>query len=99
MSYFRLTEDDWHLRELDKWIRHRLRCIVWRHWKKPRTRMKNLRKLGVRKRIAVSAVYTDAGPWKASKLPAMQMAYPNSTLAGMGLRSLLDEYRRFASLS
>lgn len=99
VSYFRLTEDDWYLKELDKWIRHRLRCIVWRHWKKPRTRMKKLRKLGVRGRIAAAAAYTEAGPWKASKLPAMQMAYSNGTLAGMGLRSLLDEYRRFASLS
>jgi RNA-directed DNA polymerase len=97
-SYFRMAEVDWCLRELDSWIRHRLRWIVWRHWKNPGTRMKNLRKLGVRKDIAFSGAYGNAGPWKASRLPAMQMAYPNSTLAGMGLRSLLDEYRRFASL-
>lgn len=98
-SYFRMAEVDWHLRALDSWIRHRLRCIIWRHWKKPRTRIKNLRKLGVPKHIAISAACTNAGPWKASTLHAVHTALPNSKFSEMGLRSFLNEYRRFASSS
>jgi len=97
VSYFRMSEVDWCLKDLDSWIRHRLRCIAWRHWKNPRIRMRNMRKLGVREHIAATAAYADAGPWRASTLHAVHTALPNSMLSEMGLRSLLDEYRRFAS--
>ncbi len=95
-SYYRLSEVIWPFKMLDKWIRRRLRCIIWRHWKTPRTRMKSLIKRGVPPRIATSAAYANAGPWKASNLPGVNMAFPNKTLKRWGLRSLLDEHRRFA---
>jgi group II intron reverse transcriptase/maturase len=98
-AYFRMAEVDWNLRTLDSWIRHRLRCIIWRHWKRPKTRMKNLQKLGVPAHIATSAAYAEVGPWKASTLHAVHTALPNRKFSQMGLKSLLDEYRRFASLS
>ena len=97
VSYFRLTELKWPLEALDKRIRRRIRCIIWRHWKTPRTRMQELIKRGVPKHIANAAAYANAGPWKASNLPGMNMAFPNKTLHKWGLRSLLDEHRRFAS--
>ena len=96
VSYYRQTEPTWMLRNLDKWIRRRIRNLVWRHWKRPRTRLKKLLSMKIPRRIAMGAAYTRAGPWKASMLPAMHMAYPNKTLKEMGLKSLLDEHRRFA---
>jgi RNA-directed DNA polymerase len=95
-SYYRLSELIWPLKKLDSWIRRRLRCIIWRHWKTPRTRLRNLMKRGVPIYIAKSAAYANAGPWKASILPGMTMAFPNRTLKQWGLRNLLDEHRRFA---
>lgn len=95
-SYYRLSELIWPLKKLDNWIRRRTRCIIWRHWKTPKTRLKNLLKRGVPMHVARPAAYANAGPWKASKLPGMNMAFPNSTLQQWGLRSLLDEHRRFA---
>jgi len=96
VSYYRLAELVWPIRKLDKWIRRRIRWTIWRQWKTPRTRLKNLLKLGVPLHVAKSAAYSNAGPWRASRLPGMQAAYPNKVLKQMGLRSLLDEYRRFA---
>jgi len=95
-AYYRLSEVVWPFKKLDGWIRRRIRCIIWRHWKTPRTRLKRLLKLGVSYHVAKPTAYNNAGPWKSSKLPGMHTAYPNKTLKRMGLRSLLDEYRRFA---
>lgn len=96
VSYYRQTEVKWVLRNLDKWIRRRIRCLVWRQWKRPRTRLRRLLKQKIPRHTAMAAAYTKAGPWKASRLPAMHMAYPNKKLKEMGLKSLLDEHRRFA---
>jgi hypothetical protein len=52
---------------------------------------------GVPLHVARSLACSNAGPWKASCHPAMQMAYSNKTLAQMGLKSLFNEYQRFNS--
>lgn len=96
VSYYRLSELVWPIKKLDKWIRRRVRCIIWRHWKTPKTRMKRLLELGVPLHVAHPTAYSNAGPWKSAKLPGIHTAFPNSTLKQLGLRSLLDEYRRFA---
>jgi len=46
INYFKLTETKQFAEELDGWIRRRLRNIIWRQWKRPRTRYKNLLKRG-----------------------------------------------------
>lgn len=96
VSYYRLSEDDWSFNNLDRWIRRRMRCTIWRLWKRPRTRLKKLIQLGVPPHVAIANVYSDAGPWKASRHPGMHTAFPNKALKRMGLKSLLDEYRRLA---
>jgi len=95
-SYYRLAEVIWPLKNLDSWIRHRIRAIIWRHWKTPKTRMKNLIKRGLSKEAARQTAYTRAGPWRAATIPGMHMAFTNKTLKGWGLKSLLDEHRKFA---
>lgn len=47
MAYFRLIETPGKMRDLDCWIRHRLRMCMLKQWRKPRTRLRNLRALGV----------------------------------------------------
>ena len=96
VSYYRLSEVEWPFKKLDSWIRRRVRTILWRHWKTPKTRLKKLRKLGVPYRTAQVTAYNNVGPWMSAKLPGMHMAYPNAVLKQMGLKSLLDDYHRFA---
>lgn len=95
-SYYRLSQWFWTFKGLDSWIHRRIRCLIWRHWKTPKTRQRNLLKRGVPIYIAKPTAYGNAGPWKASKLPGMNMAFPNKVLERWGLKSLLNEYRRFA---
>lgn len=96
VSYYRLTELIWPLKKLDSWIRRRIRWIIWRHWKTPKTQQRNLLRRGVPMYVAKPNAYANAGPWKSAALPGIQMAFPNKTLKRWGLKSLLNEHRRFA---
>ena len=97
ISYYRLAELKWPLKKLDSWIRRRIRVLIWRHWKTPKTRLRRLLEHGVPIHVAKPNAYANAGPWKSAALPGMNMAFPNETLYRWGLKSLLDEHRRFAN--
>ena len=62
MAYFRLTETKRALEELDGWIRHKLRCILWRQWKRPYTRAQNLMKAGLTEERAWRSATNQRGP-------------------------------------
>ena len=47
VAYFRLAEAETSFEELDQWLRRKLRCILWRQWKRPRTRIRELAEAGV----------------------------------------------------
>jgi RNA-directed DNA polymerase len=60
--------------DLDNWIRRRVRMAYWRQWRKPRTKVRQLMKLGVRVQSAVACGITSKGPWRSSKTPGIQQA-------------------------
>jgi len=95
MAYFRLTETKRALEELDGWIRHKLRCILWRQWKRPYTRAKNLMKAGLTEERAWRSACNQRGPWWNSGASHMNQAFPKSSFDRLGLVSLLDTMRRF----
>jgi len=49
VNYFRLSSVKRAFEELDEWLRRKLRCILWRQWKKPRTRARKLMERGIEK--------------------------------------------------
>jgi len=89
IAYFRLSETTSFAGELDRWIRRRLRCVIWRQWKSPRTRYKRLRRLGLKEDLARRPVWNGRGPWHNSGSLAMSVSLPPRTFAAMGLISLL----------
>ncbi len=94
MAYFRLTETKRALEELDGWIRHKLRCILWRQWKRPYTRAMNLMKAGLTEERAFRSAFNQRGPWWNSGASHMNQAFPKSFFDRSGLVSLLDTMRR-----
>ena len=86
-GYFGRCETPTVLRRMDEWIRRRIRAIVWRQWKRGRTRFKALRRLGVGKDLAAQAAGSARGPWRLSMSPALSIALPNVALAKLGLVS------------
>jgi len=76
--------------ELDHWIRRRVRMAYWRQWRKPRTKIGSLIKLGVHVRSAVACGITSKGPWRSSRTPGIQQALSNAYLKSQGLYALRD---------
>ena len=94
MAYFRLSETKRAVEELDGWIRHKLRCILWRQWKRPYTRAQNLMKRGLTEDRAFRSAFNQRGPWWNSGASHMNQAFPKSFFDRLGLVSLLDTMRR-----
>jgi RNA-directed DNA polymerase len=87
-GYFGFCQTPSVLRTLDQWIRRRLRAIVWKQWKRGRTRYANLRRCGVGRDLAAPTAGSPHGPWRLSKSPALNIALSNAFLASRGLPSL-----------
>lgn len=96
MSYFRLAEVKSTFESLDMWLRRRLRLLLWRQWKKPRTRFKRLVSLGIDQERAKRSVGNGRGPWWNAGASHLNQAVPTKRLRSLGLMSLLDEHRRLA---
>lgn len=90
IGYFRLAAAKKHCGELDGWIRRRLRMCLWKQWKKPKTRLRNLRALGVPEWAARKMAASQRGPWEMSRNTnnALATAYWQK----QGLKSLLERY-------
>jgi RNA-directed DNA polymerase len=99
INYFRLSSVKVAFEELDGWIRRRLRCVIWRHWKNPATRAKKLIQRGIERETAYISAYNGRGAWWNSGSPHMNMAFPAKWLAQQGLISLLSQHQRFQNLS
>ncbi|NNU05553.1 group II intron reverse transcriptase/maturase [Escherichia coli] len=97
ISYFRLTEVRGVLEELDGWIKRKLRCLLWRQWKRPGTRTKNLQRAGLSKDRAMISAYNNHGPWWNSGASHMNQAIKNAWFRRLGLISLLEQQRQFQS--
>ena len=98
-AYFKLTETKRVPEELDGWIRHKLRCNLWRQWKRPYTRACNLMKAGLTEERAWRSACNQRGPWCNSGASHMNQAFPKSYFDRLGLVSLLDTTRRLQCLS
>jgi RNA-directed DNA polymerase len=97
ISYFRLAEVKGVLEELDSWLRRKLRCLLWRHWKRSRTRMKELMKRGLEKLRAWKSSVNGRGAWWNAGASHMNEAFPRSYFDRLGLISLLDQLRKLQS--
>ena len=78
-------------KELDGNIRYRLRMCIWKHWKTPQNRAKNLIKLGVPQWSAWKTAYIH-GYARPARCGDLQIAISNKRLASFGLVSMLDYY-------
>ena len=95
VNYFKLAEVKGVFEELDGWIRRKLRNILWRHWKRPYTRAKNLMRRGLPEERAWRSATNGRGPWWNSGASHMNQAFPKKYFDDHGLISLLTEHRRF----
>lgn len=90
-AYFRLATTPSVYKELDEWIRRRLRQMQWKRWKRGTTRYRELVRLGVPKeRAALGAGGTS--PWRMSRTPVIHEALSNAYWRNTGLESIAERY-------
>jgi RNA-directed DNA polymerase len=87
-GYYRFTEATYIFKEVDSWIRRRLRCYLWKQW--GRRQHRELRKRGVRGELVWNTAKSAHGPWRLSRSPALMYALPWHYFAKLGLPSLYE---------
>ncbi len=96
VSYFRLARVKGIFEDLDQWIRRRLRCILWRQWKKPWTRARKMTQMGLERERAWISAFNGRGPWWNAGASHMNVCVTAAWLHKQGLVSLLYTHQRFA---
>lgn len=98
-GYFALADTKSIFIELDGWIRRRLRMCLWKNWKRPKTKVRNLINLGVPKWKAYEWGNSRKGYWRLSNSPILHKTLDNSYWSNRGLKSLLNRYKFLRHLS
>jgi len=93
INYFRLAQNKRLIEGLDGWVRRRLRCLLWRQWKRPRTRERKLLELGLDRERAWQSAVNGHGSWWNAGASHMNHALPTAFFTRMRLLSLLDTQR------
>jgi RNA-directed DNA polymerase len=85
LGYFGDCQTPSVLQSLESWLRRRLRSVVWKQWKRGRTRFRELRKRGVGEDLAAQTAGSPHGPWRIANSPALSLALSNAYFAELGL--------------
>jgi len=85
IGYFGFCQTPSVLRALDSWIRRRLRCFIWKGWRRGRTRYAALRARGLGKDLAAITAGASRSHWRMSASPGMNTAFPNAFFSDIGL--------------
>ena len=96
LNYFRMASIQGKLKELDGWLRNRLRYCIWHHWKKPERKRKNLIRLGVAPDHAYQWSRTRMGGWAVAQSPILVTTITLERLHKRGYEAMLEYYEKIA---
>ena len=92
VNYFSLADMKGLLRETDEWLRHKIRTIYWKQWKKVKTKYKELKKLGVEEEKAWICANMRNGNWYCGGYFVLQTAFNNKKLRELGYPTFTEFY-------
>ena len=94
LGYFGIASMRTTMQRWDKWLRRRIRMYIWKQWKKPKTRVESLIKLGVPKERAWIAARTRKAYWRCAAMPIVQEGLSKEILARAGYYSIQTRYEQ-----
>ena len=97
LNYYAIADMKNTMAEWNKWLRRRIRMYIWKQWKKPKTKFRNLRKLGIPERYAWMAANCRRGYWFTVETGAVKRAITNKRLASAGYLDLSLAYESIQS--
>lgn len=92
INYFGIAQGYQKCIDLDHWIRRRVRMYYWKQWRKVRTKVRNLIRLGVSQRLAISCGISSKSYWHSARTEGINIALSNEYLAQQGYYSLRDRW-------
>lgn len=93
-TYFALADSIGPFRDLDSWLRRRGRQFLWKRWKVPKARRRNLVALGMSPKLAYSASYSRRGPWNVAATVILMSSATNAYWDKAGLRGFCNPYQK-----
>ena len=93
LNYYGIASMKNPIEEVNKWLYHRIRMCIWKQWKKPRTKVKNLMKMGIPKDLAWQAGNSRRGYWFTTQTVAVNMAMTRERLIASGFYDLATAYQ------
>ena len=92
VNYFGMADMKALLTKIDEWLRHKIRAIYWKQWKKVKTKFKELKKVGVDKEKAWICANMRNGNWYCSGYFVLQTAFNNKKLQELGYPTFMEYY-------
>ena len=93
LNYYGLADMKNPIEDLNGWLCHRIRMCIWKQWKKPKTKRKNLLKLGVSEDLALQAANSRRGYWFVTHTMAVNRALTKERLIHNGFYDLATAYQ------
>ena len=93
LNYYGIASMKNPIEEVKKWLYHRITMCIWKQWKKPRTKVKNLMKMGIPKDLAWQAGNSRRGYWFTTQTVAVNMAMTRERLIASGFYDLATAYQ------
>ena len=93
LNYYGIAEMKNRIEELNKWLYHRIRMCIWKQWKKPKTKKRNLIKLGIPEYFAQEAANSRRKHWYVSGRGAVNRALTKERLISNGFYDLATAYQ------
>jgi RNA-directed DNA polymerase len=90
MGYFGIAEYYRPIPEIDQWLRRRVRMCYWKQWRRTRTKVRELLKLGTSLTAAIPVALSRKGPWHLARTLATQSGMTNQWLQNQGLLSVKE---------
>ena len=97
LGYFHVAEMKRMMKSWEEWLRRRFRMYIWKQWKKPRTKVANLKKLGIPADKAYQWGNSRLGYWRIAGSPVLACSITNERLATAGYFSILNCYESLHS--
>lgn len=92
INYYGISNMKIFIKEIQEWLNHRLRQLIWKRWKLPRTKYKMLRKYGIDHDGAMMLANSRKGYWRVSRSHVIHRAITKEKLTKWGLKDLSALY-------
>jgi len=93
LNYYGIASMKKNIDEINGWLYHRIRMCIWKQWKKPKTKVRNLIKMGVPEDLAWQAGNSRRGHWFTTHTVAVNMAMTKERLINSGFYDLATAYQ------